>query len=147
MADQTEDAVSGDAVLALERAHGAVGGDTEYPVFLAGVEAERVQTCLESGDVVSPHGRMLLVEVSIAQVPGGLDDLAPCVGADDPVDEDASVLLERAYRGGCARSEEPGFVVDLVPERAQSRLDVGYLERTLAHTDQVVHPASDTDFL
>ena len=82
---------------------GAVGVRTEEAVLLAGVEAKRVQLALQRADVVAAEHRGVQVERAVAQPLAGLDELAPRVGPDEPVDPEVRRPGRRAPRGRWTR--------------------------------------------
>ena len=68
----------------------------EVSVHQARVEAEVLQPRLQGGDVVSVHRRTELVTEDARPEPvGGLFQRPVCRFADDPVDEQTTVLLKR----------------------------------------------------
>src|SRR5207245_4322131 len=67
---------------------------TEYAVDAAGGEAERAQVFLQVADVVASEHRRAQVQEPVAEAVPGFDERTPRLGSTDPVDSQASVLLE-----------------------------------------------------
>ena len=88
----------------LERA-GGVG--PEDAVFLARVEAERVEAALELDDVVAAQHRAADVEHPVAEAEAALDQRGPGLAAADSVDSQRSVFLEAAKFTLRGRTERP----------------------------------------
>ena len=92
------DAVGRHSVLALIRHQRVVGLQPEVAVDQPGVEAEVLQPRLQRGDVVAVHRRAELVTEGARPEPvGRFLQRAIRRLADDAVDEQAPVLLERAH--------------------------------------------------
>ena len=121
-----DDAVGEQPGVALEVEHGALHVVVVHAALGAGVEAQQVELDLQGEHVVAAERRFLEVQQAVAQGVAGLDQLAPGVGADDAVREQAALLLEGAHRDLGTRSEEAvhALAAQLVPVPAQARLDV-----------------------
>ncbi len=106
----------------LERA-GGVGA--EDAVFLAGVEAERVEAALELDDVVAAQHRAADVEHAITEAEAALDQRGPGLAAADAVDSQRSVFLERPKFTLRGRTEAPELLGrDRMSERDEPLLEV-----------------------
>ena len=89
------------------------------------VEAERVQSVLEVGDVVAAQHGSLRVEEAVAEQEAALDECRPRLAADDPVDAQAARVLERPHRGLGAHAELAGLVgADVATDRGETRLEI-----------------------
>ena len=121
-----DDAVRREAGVALEVQHGALDLVVVHAALGSGVEAEQVELDLELEDVVAAERRFAQVEQAVAERVAGLHHLAPGVGADPPVGEQAALLLEREDRGLGVRAEEAvhAFSAQLEALPAQAGLDV-----------------------
>ncbi len=73
-------------------------------------------------DVVAAEGRLAQVQQPVAERVARLHELAPGVGADAPVGEQAALLLEREDRGLGVRPEEAVHALsaqlEALPEQA-----------------------------
>ena len=117
----------------VERA-GGVG--PEDAVFLAGVEAERVETALELHDVVAAEHGAADVEHPVAEVEPALDQRGPRLAPADAVDAQRSVFLERpkfTLRGRAEGAELAGR--DGVAERDEATLKVPDCLATVARPE------------
>ena len=92
-------AVGGDADVALELAQRLLGLDTEQAVDAAAVEAHVEQPLLQRADVVAGHQpRGHVGQDPVAEAPAGLVQRVVGRAADDAVDGEPALLLERAHR-------------------------------------------------
>ena len=121
-----DDAVQGEAGVALEVEHGALDLLVVHAALRPGVEAQQVELDLELQHVVAAERRLAQVEQAVAERVAGLDELAPGVGAHAPVGEQAALLLEREDGGLGVRPEEAvhAFSAQLEALPAQAGLDV-----------------------
>ena len=95
---RTADAVGRDAHALLELTQGGVGVPAEEAVGSARREAELVQAPLEFRDVVTGHEVTGHVgEHAVTELPSRLVQPPEGVRADDAVDGDAALLLERTH--------------------------------------------------
>jgi hypothetical protein len=85
-----DDAVDGEAGVALELAEGTDGGVAEDAVDPTGVEAEGAQALLQLRHVVAPQHGGPAVQEAITQPKTGLHERVPGLGAADPVDAQAA---------------------------------------------------------
>ena len=101
-----DDAVDGQAGVALELGQGPHGGVAEDAVHPPGVEAERAQALLQLGHVVTPQHGGPAVEEAVTQPETGLDQGVPGLRAADAVDAEAPEPLEGLERGAGGRAED-----------------------------------------
>ncbi|SKY14964.1 Uncharacterised protein [Mycobacteroides abscessus subsp. abscessus] len=95
---RTANAVGRESVLALVEAHRVVGALPEDAVDESGVVAEVLQSALECGDVVADHGsRQSIQEHARAELIRRLAQRPIRRLADNAVDDQAALLLERAH--------------------------------------------------
>src|SRR6266705_1362398 len=121
----SDDAVRGEADIALKLPQRAIGPDTENAVLLSGVEPQEVEPGLEGSHVVAPKVRIAEVEDPVLQAVSGLDQLVPRLFVDLAVHQELASLLEAPHRLLGTGPEEAVFVgIDLVPKGRQSRLQV-----------------------
>ena len=121
-----DDAVDGQAGVALELAQGAHRGVAEDAVHPPGVEAEGAQALLELGHVVAPEHRGPAVQEAVAEPETGLDQGVPGLGAADAVDPQPPPVLEGLDRGPGGRAEEAvGVDGRARQDGGQAALDVG----------------------
>jgi hypothetical protein len=95
----TDDAVRGEPDVALEVRDRGRGTGSEDAVDPTAVEPEATQPALEIDDVVSSKVRPTQVQVTIAQLPAGLDQRGPRRLVADPVVTKSTRLLEGADSG------------------------------------------------
>ena len=96
---RSADAVRGHPVFALIGHQGVMGLQAKVAVHQGGVEAEILQTRLQSGDIVAVHRRPELVgECAGAQPVGRLSQRPVGRFADEAVDQQTPTLLEGAHR-------------------------------------------------
>src|SRR5581483_7584342 len=114
-----------EADVVLKLAYRIVCLESEDAVLFAGIEAERVESCLQIADVVAAHGRPPQIKSARAERPPGFDELAPRVLFDDAVRTEAAAYLEDLDGGLRLLAEGSAFVCDRVAQRNQARLDVG----------------------
>jgi len=121
-----DDAVDGEAGVALEVEHGALHVVVVDAALGAGVEAHQVELHLEGQHVVAAERRLAQVEQAVAEGIARLHQLAPGVGAHEAIDQQAALLLEGTHGELCARAEEPvdALATELEALPAQAGLDV-----------------------
>jgi len=101
--DRTHLAVHLDSGVALEVAHGRDRLVAEDPVNAAAVKTERTEALLEFRNIVTPEHGGASTERTVTETEACLDQGAPCLGAADPVDPQASTVLKRL--DSCPRGE------------------------------------------
>src|SRR3954454_11805300 len=121
------------ADVSLEVADGGLGLGSVHAVLLAGIEPECVEFALQRTHVVSPQVGPVDEQRSVAEPEPRLDELAPRVRADEPVDVEMALGLEGAHglvRGGPERAALAGR--EFVAEIGQPQLDVDDLGAVVA---------------
>ena len=101
-----DDAVDGEAGVALELIEGPYGGVPEDPVDPARVEAQRAQALLQLRHVVAPQHGSPAVQEAVTDPKTGFDQGVPGLRAADAVDPEAAQALEGLERGAGARAED-----------------------------------------
>ena len=121
-----DDAVERQAGVALEIDDRALDLGVVHAALGAGVEAQQVELDLQGEDVVAAERRFAQVQEPVAELVSGLDQLSPRVGADDAVDDQAALLLERAHGELGAGPEEAvhALAAQLEAAPSQACLDV-----------------------
>ena len=117
---------TGQAGVALEVEDGALDVVVVDAALGAGVEAQQVELDLEGEHVVAAEGRLAQVEQAVAERVAGLHELAPRVGADDAVGQQAALLLKGEHGELRVRAEEAvdALAAQLEALPAQAGLDV-----------------------
>jgi hypothetical protein len=121
-----DDAVKRQTGVALEVQDGVLGLLVQHAPLGACVEPQQVELDLQRQDVVAAERGFAEVQQPVSRRVARFDQLAPGVGADDPVHEQAAALLERAYGelGVWPEVAVHALSPELEPLRQQAGLDV-----------------------
>jgi hypothetical protein len=118
-------AVFGEIPVALKVPDRSLSLPTEDPIHLSGVEANRVETRLKFGHVLTPDHRSAKKKETVAETISGFVERSPGIGTNDSVDTQTLGFLELGNRGGSALFETSSRIVgDCEPESAQTILDI-----------------------
>ena len=122
-----DDAVDGEAGVALELAERPHRGVAEDAVDPAGVEAQRAQALLQLGDVVTAQHGGPAVQEAVAEPETGLDQGVPGLRPADAVDPQAAQALEGLEGGAGGRDRRSPSASTGAPgqDGGQAVLDVG----------------------